>query len=262
MAQTTPEIRWHYHSALERVDPKVETQFKDVQDYNLAPLSKDPSLLAAVRAHEPLLEAHAMSLFARHMRKRHAYDESCGVDILIRLVISDWGGRLPEVKGVHGGYVAYHRPVIMLLCAVPELERVTACVTHELSHHLKYVNSGTYSGLFLADWLLDEVMAEQLVLDYHGTSALTHNRTCPPATKQTVHSLLQAETQGNDVNDAIDTLLNTYQSGKDCYALANELVRLQRWSYKDLQQMNDQQFGKELLRHANLWMTLAELGEV
>lgn len=203
------------------------------------------------------MKDHAYQLLQTHWSRLipasnpTAYD----LDILIRAVDAKWCERFPEANGVHGQWSMRPAPQILLVCAVPDVTRLVATFIHEFGHYLDRMNRPGMDGLPLTLFLRDETAAEQLVLKRLGPTALTHNRTCPPSTRAEIHDLLTAEGDLNDIEaqDAALDFLACDQKQLDAYALANELVRLERWTFGELLHMNDRAFRDALLSSPDLW---------
>ncbi|MBZ9714395.1 hypothetical protein [Deinococcus multiflagellatus] len=264
MTRVFPELRWHFDSTDHPVAAEVAHWFEDVRDFDLVPLSDDPRLTADIHAHMPILKHDAEVLHRRWMPPLPFYDECYDLDILIRQVNADLFTTLPEVQGVHGRYTSGGRPMILLLCAVSDPQRLSATLIHEFGHHLKYMNGPSKDGFPMANWLLEEILAEQLVADCCGFTYLTHNKSCPPQAKETVHRfLIEEEDRDNlDLYDEIVDFTDSRDSGLHCYALANELIRLQRWTFAELLKMNDRAFRAALLESTDLWTDQGDAGEV
>lgn len=256
MTRAFPELRWHFDSTDHPVAAEVAHWYVDVKDFDLVPLSDDPRLTADIHAHMPILKHDAEILHQRWMPTLPFYDKCYNLDILIRQVNADLFTKLPEVQGVHGRYTSGGRPMILLLCAVSDLQRLSATFIHEFGHYLKDMNGPSKDGYLMANWLLEEVLAEQLVADCCGFNSLTHNKICLPQAKKTIHRfLIEEEDRDNlDLYNKIFDFTDSRDNGLFCYALANELVRLQRWTFAELLKMNDRAFRVALFESADLWL--------
>lgn len=260
MNRDFPLISWHLDRRLDAVrstaPSEVKERFKDVPDFNIDPLTDDPALVTAVTSVWPQLQTHAEALHRQWMPKYPYYDSTTyDLEVLVRLVTGDAIGRHAEMRGVQGRYDDPN-PKILLLCAVPDMLRLTTCLTHELGHHFKHMTGPSNDNYPLAYWLQTEVAAEQLVVESHGLEGLTHNRICSAPARAQIHRLLIAEEDRDDedIRRASSHFVCTRDTGLEAYALVNELVRLGRWTFGELLHMNDRAFRDALLSSPDLWV--------
>ncbi|GGB81261.1 hypothetical protein [Deinococcus soli (ex Cha et al. 2016)] len=264
MAPYHPQLRFHIDTAQKTAD--ITAQFSEVDDYNLGQLSDDRDLVSTVHATMPTLEDRAQQLLDQYWTNPlHTSDPSNQLDVLIRVVEANWCPRHPELNGVQGQWDATPTPKILLLCAVPDPERLTARFIHEFGHYLDWTQSGSHATRYMAGFLRAETAAELLVAQHLGLSALTHNTVCPPDARANIHRLLAAEGDLNDQAAQEESFeyfeVHKGESGYDrrqrvqnAYALANELVRTGRWTFGKLLRMDDQAFRSALLSSPDLWL--------
>ncbi len=265
MSRHLPQIRFHIDSAQDAPSSDITALFSGTRDYLLGQVIHDPHLISTVRATKPTLEAHAQQLLDRYWTRPIVQgDPNYELDVLIRVVDAGWCADLAEVNGVQGQWNASGVPKILLMCAVPDPERLTARFIHEFGHYLDWTNSPRAPEFHMTSFLRAETIAEQLVVDHVGLHALTHNSVCPPDDRANIRRLLVAEGDLEDVA-AQEASFNFFEicgseSGYErrqrvqtAYALVNELVRLKRWTFGELLCMNDRAFRSALLSSPDLW---------